>query len=208
MAEADFKSLRSSWGSWAPAHLFLQLNCSLNHWSLQKAKILHVPQVCFSSMLLIRGNYRKKIRLTPCLVPTPRWVSHSIQAKTGLEAKMSRLVRASGCGTGMEMYLGPLGHILPPIKEMCPSATHLRLWQILPAGSEELEKNKRRFVYPGSSRHLVNYHERFIEPDSQLRGLHTSTSLLNGLFRKNGTSLSGTGQLCHLVETHKCADNP
>lgn len=42
--------------------------------------------------------------------------------------------------------------------------------------------------------------------DRQGQGLHTSISQLKGLFRRHRTGLSGTGQLCHLVKTHKCID--
>lgn len=74
---------------------------------------MHIPQVSFPiNAATMRHpqknnnnnttNKQKTTLLTPCLVPSPRWACHLIQVKIELEAKMSRRVRASRCGTGIE----------------------------------------------------------------------------------------------------------
>ena len=106
---ARIQTRKSPWYSRAPKYLFLQLNCAVRHWLLKKAKICKRPAGMFSSMVGIRGAYRRKTLLIPCFAPTLR-TSQPLQPGengVGFKKKMSRLIRVSGIE--MEIRLGPSG---------------------------------------------------------------------------------------------------
>lgn len=160
-------------------------------------------------MLLLWGIYRKKNPSNTFPCSQPKVSQPPRPGENWVGGKVVKAFQSKWVWYRSREYLGPLGDILPPTKEMCPSATNLRVWQILSVRSDEPEKKKKApiciFLFKFSS-HCLPRLVYWI--DGQCQGLHTSISQLNGLFRRHRTGLSGTGQLCHFVKTHKCADNP
>lgn len=128
-------------------------------------------------MLLLWGIYREKnTLLTPCLFPSPRWASHLVQVKIEMEAKMSRLVRASGCGIGIEstwvLWWHPAthqGNVPQCHKSKSMTNSTCEVWWT--------RKKKHLFVCSCSSSHLTIYHEWFIKSTDNVRGsIHQSLS--------------------------------
>lgn len=70
---------------------------------LKRLRYAHPSGIFFHQCCYYEASTGKKnTLLTPCLFPSPRWASHLVQVKIEMGAKMSRLVRASGCGIGIE----------------------------------------------------------------------------------------------------------
>lgn len=82
---ARIQTRKSPWYSRAPKYLFLQLNSAVRHGLLKNAKICKRPAGMLSSMVGIRGAYRKKPFWYPALLLPWGQVSHCNQVKTELD---------------------------------------------------------------------------------------------------------------------------